>query len=101
MAYNFGVRLEWDEAKNWSNRAKHGISFEEAGALFESGVDYLEIYDAEHSHEEDRFLAIGPIVRGIVLVVWTEREGDVIRVISARMASPRETELYWNHVGAM
>ena len=95
------MRFEWDEAKNLANHAKHGVSFEEAGILFESGVDYLEIYDAEHSQDEDRFLAIGPIARGIVLVVWTEWDGDVIRIISARMASRRETELYWNHVGAM
>jgi len=33
---------------------------------------------------EDRFISIGPIRRGIVLVVWTERDEDTIRLISAR-----------------
>lgn len=61
-------------------------SFEEAGELFTSGHDYLEVFDAAHSDEEDRFIAIGPIARGLVLVVWTERDEDVIRIISARWA---------------
>lgn len=66
------MRYEWDEQKNVANQRSHGISFEEASALFESGVDYLEIFDAAHSIEEDRFIAIGPISRGLVLVVWTD-----------------------------
>ena len=35
------MRLEWDPAKDEINRAKHGLSFEEASGLFKSGVDYL------------------------------------------------------------
>jgi len=58
--------------------------------LFTSGVDYLEIFDDEHSETEDRFIAIGPIRRGIVLVVWTERDEDEVRIISARWAKPHE-----------
>jgi len=56
------------------NRRKHGVSFAEAQRLFESGVDHLEIFDAAHSELEDRFLAVGPIDRGIVVVVYTEPE---------------------------
>ena len=64
--------MEWDAAKDRSNRSKHGLSFNEARALFEDGNDYLVIYAAEHSDDEDRFLAIGRIARGIVVVVYTE-----------------------------
>lgn len=88
------VHIEWDEAKNLANQRNHRISFEEARVLFESGVDYLEIFDATHSVEEDRFVAIGQIRRGLVLVVWTERQEDVVRIISARMATRHETKLY-------
>lgn len=93
------MKVTWDEAKNLSNQAKHGVSFEEASELFSSGVDYLEIYDEAHSDEEDRFIAIGPIRGGIVLVVWTERlslddEESAIRIISARWATKREKEHY-------
>jgi len=91
------VRFEWDAAKNAANLEKHGVSFEEASKLFSSGRDYLEIFDAAHSEDEERFIAIGPIARGLVLVVSTEREHDVIRIISARWASRREQQLYIAH----
>jgi hypothetical protein len=72
----------------------------EAGTLFTSGVDYLELFDSEHSDDEERFIAIGPIRRGLVLVVWTERVEDTIRIISARWATDRERALYRLHAEA-
>lgn len=84
MAYLSRLEFEWDEDKDSRNRAKHGVSFAEAAALFISGVDFLEIFDAEHSNLEDRFIAIGPIEPGIVVVVYTEREEDAVRIIGAR-----------------
>lgn len=94
MAYTYSVKFTWDPAKDAANRRKHGISFQEAKTLFTSGVDYLEIFDEEHSTDEDRFLAIGPITRGVVLVVWTERSEDSVRIIGARWATRSEQELY-------
>lgn len=88
------MKVVWDEAKNRANLRKHGVTFEEAGRLFTSTADYLEIFDAGHSDEEDRFIAIGPIARGIVLVVWTERDEQEIRIISARWATHREREMF-------
>lgn len=84
MAYNFNVRVSWDPAKDLINRKKHSVSFKEASVLFTSGDDYLEIFDELHSDDEDRFIAIGPISRGLVLVVYTERAEDEVRIISAR-----------------
>jgi len=92
------VELEWDPAKSLANEAKHGVSFDEAGELFTSGDDYLELFDEAHSAEEDRFIAIGPIARGLVLVVWTERDEDVIRIISARWATPSERRRYHSYM---
>ena len=94
MAYNPSVRLDWDEGKNRENQRKHGITFEDASDLFSSGVDYMEIYDEEHSILEDRFVAIGPIRQGVAVIVWTERDEDTIRIISARWATRREQALY-------
>ena len=92
------VRFEWDEAKNRSNLRKHGVSFTEVCTLFESGVEYLEIYDAEHSEVEERFIAVGPIERGLVVVVFTEPEEDVVRVLGARSATHRERDRYRIHM---
>ncbi len=56
------------------------------------------LFDDEHSSDEDRFISIGPIRRGLVLVVWTERLDDEIRIISARWATAREASMYRAHV---
>jgi uncharacterized DUF497 family protein len=95
------VSVAWDDAKNATNKRKHGISFEEAGELFRSGVTYLEIFDHEHSVTADRFIAIGPIRRGLVLVGWTYRDEETVRIIGARWATETERALYRTYMGNM
>lgn len=63
-------------------------------ALFTSGTDYVEIFDETHSDEEDRFIAVGLIDRGVIVVVWAEQPAETIRIISARPATPREVESF-------
>ena len=92
------MEFEWDDGKDLLNQRKHGVAFSEARRLFESGADYLEIFDAEHSEFEDRFIAIGPIDRGLLVVVYTEPQEDIIRIIGARLASKREQDLYRSHM---
>ena len=94
MAYTGVVRLEWDEAKNLANQKKHGISFEDASGLFTGEGECFDIFDEQHSCAEDRFITIGPIRCGLVAVAWTERAEDIIRIISARRAAKRESDLY-------
>lgn len=93
------MRVEWDPEKDRKNRVKHDLGFDEVAALFESGADYLVIYDEEHSADEDRFLAIGPIARGVVSVAYTEPKEDVIRIISARLATRSEEEAFYLQTG--
>ena len=92
------MRFEWDDAKDRSNQQKHGLSFSEAIQLFHSGQDYLEIFDVGHSQEEDRFIAIGEIHRGVAVVIYTERDKDVVRIIGARMATNRERDRFREHM---
>jgi uncharacterized DUF497 family protein len=101
MVYPAEVKVAWDEAKNLANQRKHGISFEQAEELFASGSDYLEVFDEAHSESEDRFIAIGPINRGLVLIVWTELDDGTIRIISARWASEGEQALYHSYMNGM
>ncbi len=98
MAYSSSVRFEWSHDKSLANKRKHGVTFKEAEELFRSGQDYLELFDETHDELEDRFIAIGPIRRGLVLVVWTERAEDVVRIISARWATPQEKVLFLKHM---
>lgn len=86
------LKFEWDENKNISNQKKHGISFETATYVFRDSY-YMEIYDFEHSINEDRYIAIG-MVGDLLFVVFTERE-DYIRIISARPATQSERRLYY------
>jgi uncharacterized protein len=94
------VKFEWDSAKDKINRKKHSIGFKEAEELLSSDVDFIEIYDESYSDREERFIAIGPIRRGVIVVIWTERTEDVIRIISARFATKSEKELYREYMEA-
>jgi len=93
MAHNDSVQFEWDEGKDLANQRKHGISFEEASGVFRS-AGYLEFFDDHHSELEDRFVTVGQVARGVVLVVWTERDDDTVRIISARFATKREAAAF-------
>lgn len=63
------MEFSWDEAKSAANQQKHEVSFAEAAELFSTKTEFVEIFDPEHSELEDRFIAIGPISRGVVLIV--------------------------------
>ena len=84
--------------KEATNQAKHGISFGQATSLFTSGVEFLEIIDEGHGDHEERFIAIGPIERGVIMVIFTERQEEIIRILSARKATKRETRLFQQHL---
>ena len=92
------MRFEWDPEKAAANERRHGVSFAEACELFTTDALVLEVYDVDHSETEDRFKSIGPIGRGLVLVVWTERTDDLVRIISAWWATKAEQELYAEYV---
>ena len=96
LSMNDGL-FEWDNEKNTINKQKHKIGFEEAVLVFDDPF-HIELYDNVHSDREDRFLAIGTVVNVlIVLVVYTERN-DKLRIISARPATNKEKELYYDAV---
>ena len=89
--------FEWNTNKAISNQKKHGISFEEAQTSF-SDDNALLIDDPDHSEDEDRFILLGLNSRSKMLVVChCYRENDeVIRIISARKASRKESKTYRN-----
>lgn len=97
MADSFERKVSWDEAKNVANVRKHGVSFEQASRVFADGVDSLEVFDYDHSEDEDRFLVIGPTDSGLVVVSYAEREDETARIISARRATRREADWYRDH----
>jgi len=90
-----GMRFAWDDAKAEENVRKHGISFEEASTVFADQNARLK-HDPDHSREEDRFVLLGFSAKlRLLLVCHAYRENDeVIRIISARKATPNERKQY-------
>ncbi len=90
-----GLRFEWHAAKNAENRRKHGVGFEEARTAFLDEQARV-IHDPAHSRDEDRFILLGLSAHLRLLVVChVYREDEqVIRLISARRASPTERRQY-------
>jgi uncharacterized DUF497 family protein len=88
------VRFEWDGIKNRANIAKHGVGFDEARKVFSD--PRVIIREDRIVEGEERLHAIGYVDR-VLLVVHTVREeglGAIIRLISARKATPAERKFY-------
>ena len=86
------MKFVWDPKKARQN-FDHGISFEEATTVFGDPLAGT-IPDPDHSSGEARFLTIGLISNGRLIVVSHIEEGDTIRIISARRATTHEREQY-------
>lgn len=78
------MRFEWDEEKNKANLSKHGLDFADAWAIFEAPM--LNALDIRQDYEESRWIGIGFLRNRVVVVVFTERGEDTIRIISLRKA---------------
>jgi len=89
------MQFVWDESKNIANVKKHKVSFEEAKSVFFDANAKI-IHDPDHSDTEDRFLILGLSVLLKLLVVCHcyKEDDDVIRIISARKATKKETSKY-------
>jgi uncharacterized DUF497 family protein len=92
-------QFDWDDAKNHTNIAKHGISFEQAKTLWDREHALLIEFDYRHSATEQRLIATGLLPNLTVLVVSYTQRGQTIRIISARRATPSERENYYGEVG--
>ena len=93
------MRFAWDETKAADNLGKHGVSFEEAATVFADENARFK-HDPEHSQEEDRFILLGFSAKlRLLLVCHAYRESDeVIRIISARKATPNERRQYGSYL---
>ena len=89
------IVFKWDENKNSKNVQKHGVSFKESLTVFYDDSALL-INDDSHSVDEDRFILIGLSNQGRILVVCHAyyEEKEIIRIISSREATKKETLQY-------
>lgn len=90
------IVFDWSPGKAASNLRKHGVSFEEAQSVFYDEFA-IQFFDESHSSDdEDRFLMLGMSSGAhLLLVCHCERDdGGVIRIISARKATRKESSFY-------
>lgn len=89
--------FEWDPAKAASNLRKHGASFDDAATVLKDNL-VLSVLDDEHGGFEERWVSLGRSSEGQLMVVvhtYLERgDAPVVRMISARPATPSERRRY-------
>ncbi|OGO91959.1 MAG: hypothetical protein A3F41_02615 [Coxiella sp. RIFCSPHIGHO2_12_FULL_44_14] len=89
------ITFEWDDTKASANKRKHGISFDEAKTVF-FDENAAVIHDPEHSNDEERFVILGlsSVARILVVCHCYRKKDSVIRIISARKATKKESLQY-------
>jgi uncharacterized DUF497 family protein len=93
------VSFEWDDDKAKANLKKHKVRFEEASSVF--GDPLAKIFsDEDHSAQEHREIIIGHSNQNrLLLVSFTERGRNRVRIISARGATKHERRAYEENQG--
>ncbi|SPE25961.1 conserved hypothetical protein [Acidobacteriia bacterium SbA2] len=84
------VKFERDERKNEINIRKHGFDFRDAWEVFAG--PFLVRLDQREDYGEDRWQGIGLLRGQVVVLIFTQRGPDIIRVISLRKARKHERE---------
>ena len=90
------LKFEWDINKANTNQKKHGITFEEASTVL-SDVFSITVTDPLHPENEERWVTINQSDKHRTLIVVHTERGDVIRLISARLANIHERKRYEQH----
>ena len=87
------MQFEWDPGKAQANLRTHGVGFAEAVTVFDD--DFSLTLDETNAVDEPRFATLGLSDQATLLVVvYTFRGRDIIRIISAWKANKRQRELY-------
>ena len=94
MDYEF----DWEDNKAATNLNKHGVDFKEAMTVLLDPLA-MTFFDADHSHDEERWVSVGFSNMGTLLLVihtFTARSAStsLVRIISARAATRQERRQY-------
>jgi uncharacterized DUF497 family protein len=91
-------KFTWNEDKAHKNVRKHRISFRQAKNIWQG--PFLTEMDDKQDYGEIRFNTVGvlPGTTTVLHVTHTETE-DAIHIISARLATRRERESYYEQIG--
>ena len=90
------MNFEWDPEKNENNIRRHSLDFADAGEVFQAPL-FTES-DDRYDYGETRIFGIGFLRGFIVVLVFTELDDDIIRVISFRRATKNERQKYYKYL---
>ena len=91
------MRYTWNKDKNLNNIKLHKIAFEDAKRVFEGAT--VEQADNRFDYGETRIYAIGLVENLEITVIYTDRDDDERRIISAWRSEPHERRYYWQNIG--
>ena len=86
------MEFEWDEEKNRIKIRKHGIDFTDAIDVFNHPV--LVAFDGREDYGEERWIALGWMRARLAVVIYVERQGPIVRIVSARKTTQHEAKRY-------
>lgn len=91
-------KFEWDSVKSLTNKMKHGFTFDEITCMFTDPY-IITRYDEEHSsQEEERFISIGCAEGTLIIISICTIRKSRIRIITARLATAAEKEVYFENI---
>ena len=94
------MKFEWNENKNRLNIQNHYVSFKEAKEVFNDPL-HISRLDYRFDYFEERWISIGTTKKQKILVVanlfFDENGEEIVRIISARAANPKERKFYEQH----
>ena len=88
---------EWDEAKNRTNFAKHGLNFADAEQVLSGSC--VTFVDDRFDYGEERLITLGLLAGQTVVVAHAPRGDDITRIISMRKANRHEQKIYQKRLG--
>jgi uncharacterized protein len=87
------MTFEWDKTKNSTNIRKHGIDFNDIPEIFNAPM--IATLDDSVDYNENRYIGIGILRNILAVIIFVEKkDGEVIRIISARKANKYESKIY-------
>ena len=89
---------EWDDAKNRSNVAKHGLDFADAAQVLTARC--VTFVDSRFDYGELRLITLGPLAGRVVVIAHAPRGDDTTRIISMRKANRREQKIHQKRLDA-
>jgi uncharacterized protein len=87
------MRYEWDPQKDVLNQRKHGLRLAAGIPALEDPAE-LSWIDDRFDYDEIRFITLGLGSDGVLYVVSTEPDDNLVRIISVRRAEYEEIQWY-------